>query len=261
MASFLAVVAADGVPLEQALHLSTSTSSLGAVVQVHGINADMDEGGMYVRLADRLAEVGFGVLRFSFRGHGGSGGTQQGVTIAGELLDLQAAIDAARTVLGGPVSVVASSFGAVSLCQSLPYLEAELRALVLWNPVLDLHRTFVEPVLPWGMENFGPEQQALLSRQGFLCIDGEFEVGRVLFEEMRRYYPREHFVASRSPALVVHGDRDTAVSYEIARCAAEERGNCEFYTVRGADHGFDSREHEDEAIEVTTSWLVQRYGR
>ena len=205
----LAVVAADGVPLEQALHLSKSTSSLGAVVQLHGINADMNEGGMYVRLADRLAEVGFGVLRFSFRGHGGSGGTQQGATIAGEQLDLQAAIEAARTVLDGPISLVASSFGAVSLCLSLPYLEAELRSLVLWNPVLDLHRTFVEPVLPWGVENFGPEQQALLSTQRFLSVDGEFEVGRVLFEEMRRYLPREKFVASRIPALVVHGDRDT----------------------------------------------------
>jgi alpha-beta hydrolase superfamily lysophospholipase len=34
----------------------------------------MDEGGMFVRLADRLAETGFSVLRFSFRGHGKSGG-------------------------------------------------------------------------------------------------------------------------------------------------------------------------------------------
>jgi alpha/beta superfamily hydrolase len=52
----------------------------------------MDEGGMFVRLADRLAAKGFDLLRFSFRGHGHSGGTQIGLTIAGEMLDLQAAL-------------------------------------------------------------------------------------------------------------------------------------------------------------------------
>lgn len=82
MASSLAVVAADGVRLEQALHGSKSDSSLGVVVQVHGINADMDEGGMYVRLADRLAEAGFGGHRGQElvdrdQGIGESGGEQE----------------------------------------------------------------------------------------------------------------------------------------------------------------------------------------
>lgn len=57
------------------------------------------------------------------------------------------------------------------------------------------------------------------------------------------------------PALVVHGDRDSAVPYDIARAAAEDRGGCEFHAVRGSDHGFDTRKREDEAIAVTVSWL------
>jgi hypothetical protein len=48
-----------------------------------------------------------------------------------------------------------------------------------------------------------------------------------------------------------------AVSYDIARAVAQTRG-CDFHTVAGSDHGFDSREREDEAIAVTISWLVQR---
>jgi hypothetical protein len=60
----------------------------------------------------------------------------------------------------------------------------------LWNPVLDLRHTFIEPSLPWGVENFGPTQQALLSSQGFLLLDGTFTVGRVSFEKMRLYDPR-----------------------------------------------------------------------
>lgn len=229
-------------------------------MQVHGINADMDEGGMFRRLAEGLVDEGFAVLRFSFRGHGRSGGSQRGATIAGELLDLQAAVECASARGDGPLSIIAASFGAVSTCLSLAYLEPGLRALVLWNPVLDLRRTFVEPTLPWAQENFGTQQQASLASRGFLSIDGTFEVGRVLFEEMRLYHPLDNFLASEVPALVVHGDRDSAVPYDVARSAAEVRGRCDFHTVAGSDHGFDSREREDEAVEVTISWLSRQYG-
>ena len=228
----------------------------GAVIQVHGINANMTEGGMFVRLADRLTDADFNVLRFSLRGHGGSGGTQRGATIAGELLDLQAAVEYAVGRFPGRLSIVASSFGAVSTSLSLPWLGDRLDRLVLWNPVLDLQRTFVKPELPWGEDNFSPDQLKLLSTQGFLMLDGEFEVGRVLFEEFHHYRPPDYLLASTVPALVVHGDGDSAVSYEIARQAAVARPATDFHTVRGSDHGFDTREREDEAVTVTVEWLV-----
>ncbi len=249
---------ADGVVLDAALHIPAGHRLRGAVVQTHGINADMDEGGMFRRLAEGLTDEGFGVLRFSFRGHGHSGGGQQGATIAGEILDLQAAVDAAREGFAAPLSVVAARFGAGPTCLSLPYLEPALQSLVLWNPVLDLHRTFVEPILPWAVENFGPAQQALLASQGYFSIEGTFEVGRVMFEEMRHYRPIDNFVSSRVPALMIHGDRDSAVPYDIARAAADTRGDCDFHAVHGSDHGFDAREHEDEAITATISWLIDK---
>ncbi|MCK2237411.1 alpha/beta fold hydrolase [Crossiella sp. S99.2] len=227
---------------------------------MHGITVDMDEGGMFVRLADRLAAAGWTVLRVSFRGHGRSGGTPRGVTIAGEMLDLQTAVDYATVQLSGPLSIVASSFGAVPTSLSLPWMADRLDRVVLWNPVLDLRRTFVEPELPWGKENYSSEQQKLLTTQGFLLVDGAFELGRVLFEEFRRYHPFEEFVASSVPSLVVHGDRDSAVSYDIARQAAAAKPSCAFHTVVGSDHGFDSREREDEAITVTVNWLTGNGG-
>ncbi len=135
-----------------------------------------------------------------------------------------------------------------------------MRSLVLWNPVLDLPRTFVEPSLPWAVENFDPAQQTLLPSRGFFSVEGTFEVGRVMFEEMRHYRPVDDFVGSRVPALVVHGDRDSAVPYDIARATADARGSCDLHTVHGSDHGFDGREYEDEAITATISWLTEQHG-
>ncbi|WP_236787924.1 alpha/beta hydrolase [Amycolatopsis sp. GM8] len=250
----------DKISLEGVIHPGVGDLTRGAVIQVHGINADMTEGGMFVRLAERLAEAGFNVLRFSFRGHGHSGGTQRGATIAGELLDLQAAIDYVRERFPGPLSIVASSFGAVSTALSLRWLGNRLAQLVLWNPVLDLKATFIEPELPWGRMNFSPEQQELLATQGFLMLDDEFEVGRVLFEEFHHYQPLNSLLASAVPAIIVHGDRDSAVSYEIAQQAAEVKPNTEFCTVSGSDHGFDTRAREDEAVQVTVNWLTTDEG-
>ncbi|WP_162240329.1 alpha/beta fold hydrolase, partial [Nocardia arizonensis] len=91
------VHSADGVRLDTALHPASSDAARGAVLLVHGITVDMGEGGgMFIRLAEQLAAAGFDVMRFSFRGHGDSGGTSRGVTVAGECLDLQAAVEIVR---------------------------------------------------------------------------------------------------------------------------------------------------------------------
>ncbi|MET8764874.1 alpha/beta fold hydrolase [Lentzea sp. NPDC004782] len=246
----------DGVRLDAALHRAPDNSR-GTVVLAHGITVDLDEGGMFVRLAEQLAVNGFDALRFSYRGHGESGGTQAGVTIAGEVLDLQAAVEHARQELPGPLSIIAASFGAVSTAVSLPWLGGDVERVVFWNPVLDLRRTFVEPELPWGIDNFNRDQQKFLQENGFLLIDGEYRLGRVMFDEFSRYQPAEDFVRDSRPALMVHGDQDSYVSYDIARDAAAARVNCDFHTIVGSDHGFDSREREDEAIKVTVDWLVR----
>lgn len=171
----------DGVHLEATVHQSAGQRPWGTVILAHGITVDMDEGGMFVRLAERLVDVGLTTFRFSYRGHGRSGGTQRGVTIAGELLDVQAVVDHAAHAFSEPLAIVAASFGAVSTTLSLPYLP-QVSEIVLWNPVLDLDRTFITPELPWGLANFGQNQQRLLRTQGFLLVDGEFELGRVMFE-------------------------------------------------------------------------------
>lgn len=83
----------------------------------------------------------------------------------------------------------------------------------------------------------------------------------VLFNEFGRYDALADFTAGSGLALVVHGDRDSYVSCPIARDAAQTRAVCDFHLVDGSDHGFDSREREDEAIAVTAAWLADRSSR
>ena len=244
--------------LDGAYHRSHAREARGAIVQAHGISADMDEGGMFIRLADQLAAQGFDVLRFSFRGHGRSGGTQIGLTIAGEMLDLQAAIAILTDRSMAPVSIIAASFGAASTCLLLPYLHEQLHALVLWNPTLDLRRTFIEPELPWGKRNFNPDAVQRLTSDGFLLLEGEYQIGRALYVELTAFDPLQRFIASPVRTAIVHGDRDTYVPYDVSARAAQQHRHCELITIEGADHGFDP-DKEDDAITPTVAWIDRVY--
>lgn len=235
------ITTSDGIVLDAQRHRGGADT----VVLAHGITGDLDEQGLFPALSDRLAAAGFSVLRFSFRGHGNSAGEPRDMTIAGERLDLRAVVESAQR----PVSVVASSFGAVSTTLSLSQLPIE--SVVLWQPVLDLHRTFLRPELPRGRELYG--DLTPLRERGFLDIEGRFELGAQLFAEFAELDPRAAFLASEVPALVVHGDADEHVSYEVARETANRRLNTDWHGVRGGGHGF--RGMAEEVVEVTASWL------
>lgn len=111
------------------------------------------------------------------------------------------------------------------------------------------------------MENFGPDQQRELGAGGQLLIDGEFPISPIMWREFSLYDPLSAYTTSRIPSLVVHGDQDSYVSYDIARAAASSRPDTDFHTVRGSNHGFDSTEREDEAIQVSVDWLNTRAQR
>jgi len=238
-----------------AVRVTPSGPSTGIALLVHGITADRDEGGMYRRLAESLADGGLESVRFSFRGHGSSGGTQRGVTIAGEIMDVVAALKYCSAT-NEPVSIVASSFGAVSVLSLLRRFRPAVSRLVLWNPVLDLRNTFLEPDLPWGIANFGRQRLDSLPYDGGLRVDGGFELSATFFDEMSLYDPASCFASVDLPSLVIHGSRDEYVSFEIAKKVCSANQACTFLEVPNADHGFDQPDEERIAIEATVRFLA-----
>ena len=68
-----------------------SSNSLPGLILCHGFGGNSDGAG-HPTLAQGLAEVGYIVLRFDFRGCGKSGGEPGRVIFAEEVEDLKAAI-------------------------------------------------------------------------------------------------------------------------------------------------------------------------
>jgi pimeloyl-ACP methyl ester carboxylesterase len=257
--------AGDGLQICALLH--EAEEARGNAVLAHGITVDKDESGQtltgvgaFVELADALQAARFNVLRFDYRGHGASEGAPEEMTLAGELLDLAASVDRARARWPLPTALVAASFGAASAVACAAGRD-DLACVVLWNPVLDLQKTFVASDLPWAQEAFGPDGMALLEQRGYLELgDLDFRIGRPLVEEMQRLRPFEHVPGIRCPVLTLHGDRDTRVPYEVARQHARCNEQSRFVTVPGAEHGFREPEERAFVIPRTVKWIERFVG-
>lgn len=239
--------------------------TMGNVVLAHGITVDKDEDGesqagigAFVQLADALCNAHYNVLRFDFRGHGESGGLQEHMTIAGELLDLTASMEYARQYWPLPTSIVAASFAAPP---ALTYAadRQDIPCMVLWNPVLDLRKTFLDPTLPWAKQSFNTQGYAFLEEHGYMLLDGFFKLGRTLIDEMKTIKPFEQMQRILCPVLTLHGDQDTYVPFTVAEKYARCNSRSEFVAVPGSEHGFGRSEDRQFVIPRTVEW-VQRHG-
>jgi alpha-beta hydrolase superfamily lysophospholipase len=231
-------------------------SARGVVVLAHGITATKEEDGVFTALAEALAHHGFHSLRFDFRGHGESGGAQEDITIMGERKDLAASVEYARSRSPLLLGIVAASFGAVSACC---YAESstDVSCLVLWNPVLDLRKTFLEPELPWAQQSFNPQGFVFLKQHGYLLLDGHFKIGQQLIEEMKHQRPYECLSRLQIPVLTLHGDQDTYVSYDVSCQYGKPNSRSQFVTVPGSEHGFGPIQDRDFVISRTVEWFLK----
>ncbi len=245
----------DGIQLA-AVYQPASGQPRGIVVLAHGITVDNSEDGMFPVLAQQLAERGYHSLRFDYRGHGQSQGTQEAMTVAGETLDFQAAFRHAQAIAPS-VGVIASSFGAVSVCY---YLQRHGGAdyLILWNPVLDMRATFIDPQTPWAKESFSEVGFAHLRQHGYLLLDGSFKIGAELVADMKaQFQPFQALAQLAIPVLTLHGDHDTYVPYTVSQRHGAPNSLSEFVTIPGAEHGFGRQHERAFVIQRTVEWCIK----
>src|ERR1700739_137044 len=83
---------ADGFSIA-AIH-SVTRGAKYVVLWLHGITGDKDEYlGLFKDGADYLADKGLDSLRIDFRGHGKSSGNSLDFSVAGQMLDIKAALN------------------------------------------------------------------------------------------------------------------------------------------------------------------------
>lgn len=231
----------------------SGSESSNAVLLVHGITTARDEEGIFARTADALEKAGLASLRFDFRSHGQSGGTPDQLSIAGEVGDLLAAYGWLKE-RAPHAHVLAASFGAVSACHAVGRGKIKVVSMVLWNPVLDLRRTFLVPETAWARDNFVDGGRSY-TRPGVFIIDDHFEAPESLLEEMLEYDIVSDLSRVEAPVLTIHGDADTYVPYDVSERFGAPTKASRFMTIAGAEHGFGRPAEEHAVIDATTAWI------
>lgn len=224
-------------------------------ILAHGITSEKTEGGIFSRQAVKLNQNGISTLQLDFVGHGDSPVKSSEMSIAAEVKDLEAVIDALSEF--PKIFLLAASFGAVPTGLLPIEYKNRMQKICLWNPVLSLKRTFVEPELGWQLANFGKKKlENALSHNGVLVIDNSFEVGPIFLREVLSLDVLGRYSEFNQPMLVLHGDKDTYVSFDVARDFCDEFSNRKFVPIRGSEHGFGRSEDEKQVIDATTSFIL-----
>jgi len=245
------VMTADGLSLS--VIFQADPRSRSTVVFLHGLAGDRDEiGGIIRRTVERLPPNQFDTVRFDFRGHGEHAEFSREMTLGGEANDLSAVLEAMSEVCAPVGTFVAASLGAVPLMLHLANSVVTPPALVLWNPVLDHYRTFVEPGTSWSRSAFA----AFARGETEANLDG-FVVGSGFWRDLNDRRMSEaawrSAVAYEGDGLIIHGDQDQIVPYAYSEELSAVNPRWTLSTYEGATHGLDG--FHDRLINETVAWL------
>ncbi|OGG07021.1 hypothetical protein A3D05_02160 [Candidatus Gottesmanbacteria bacterium RIFCSPHIGHO2_02_FULL_40_24] len=233
-----------------------------AVILAHGISVDKEEDGMFCALAEMLAESGMVSLRFDFRGHGESGGKQEEMTLPGEMKDLSAVYKKVQERGFRKIGIVGSSLGGGITVLAANIFQDDVKALCLWNPVLNYNETFINPFLPWLRDDINRMKEEL-KRTGRTNLPGEqpFKIGRQLFEEMKKIEPYKRLDRIKIPVLIIHGDKDNYVPFKHSEAALGSlKGWKKLIKIKGSDHGFSGEkgdEYKKTAYQATLEFFLK----
>ncbi len=219
-----------------------SRAGAPTVVIGHGVTANMDREWART-LAGGLAAAGYGSLRFSFSGNGGSEGSFLDSCPTKEVGDARAVLDALERAGVGPVVFVGHSMGGAVGVLLAGGDEPPVRALVSLAGMVHTE-DFVARRLPD-------------CEPGQLMWDSPgCEMGQTFLDDMAAVHSVLPLAADVCvPWLLVHGGDDAIVpASESAEAQAAAGASAELVVLDGADHSFTGG-REPEMARVVVDWL------
>jgi pimeloyl-ACP methyl ester carboxylesterase len=265
------VFTCEGQSLYGLLHLP-STAPKRAVLILHGwAGYRIGPGRLLVRTARALAQRGFVVLRFDFRGRGESEGDAESANLATMLSDARAALKALRETVSvvhvTPLGVCSGGEVALGLLR-----EEEVDSCIFWSVPISTQQVEVSRQVRRTARSLGEYWRKLWRGETWRKLwRGEVHwrlVAKALLGRPKAKPAQATSAPSPNPFEGFHGpllflygtaDPDTKPSVEHYRRLTERhRLPAHFHLVEGANHNFYSQEWHREVIEVTGAWLEER---
>jgi pimeloyl-ACP methyl ester carboxylesterase len=245
------LLTADGTAVEAEHRPPARGSGRLAVVVAHGFTGSLDRPAVR-RAAQHFSAYG-GVVTFSFRGHGGSGGRSTVGDL--EILDLDAAVRWARRLGYARVATVGFSMGGSVVLRHAGAVGAVLAPVDAVAAVSSPARWYYRGTAPMRRLHWMVTRPAgrLVSRYGMRT----------------RVHPREWDPVPLSPVesvpniaptplLIVHGDQDAyfPLDHPLSLAEAAGKGGADLWIERGFGHAENAA--EPALLTRIGEWLTAR---
>ena len=224
------------------------------ICKFHGLPGSPDQKS---GVATRLAEVGFAVLIFDFRGFRQSDGIFR---LAGQIIDAKVAVshllDSDLTI-DSWAGVYASSWGAaVAVCAAAQ--DTRIKAVCLRAPVYDTlwfaESPMIRPAVNLIIETDPTQIRGIDDPE----IREQFLVRMV--EDAKVYNPmKEISKISPRPLLIIHGTADVGIDMDGVKRLYELAGEPkDMVIVEGADHVFSDQTAYEITMKTVIEWLTKQ---
>lgn len=236
----------DGYSIS-ALH--TISKGKRVLLWLHGITVNKNEYlDFFSDGVKYLYNKGFDSLRIDFRGHGESRGTSLDFSIVGQMFDVSSAMEYLIRYYKKhtfKLNVVGCSFGAPPAIFTALNYKDYVNKVILISPVLSYKDTFLEPRTEWAKSIFNNKTLSDMKKKKKLFIDDNFPISYRLVEEMRIIQPELAIKNLKQNIILIHGDADSMVPYEVSRNISKKYKNIKFISIKGMDHGFMDEDDEE----------------
>lgn len=219
------------------------------VVMFHGFTGHKVENGfMFKQFAQTLAKNGFASLRVDFAGSGDSDGDFRDMTILTEIEDAHAMVEYAKKMGIKNLFLLGFSMGgAVASMIASDYLN-DLTGLILLAPAGNIS------------DKAGDYEKRLVRVFEDAFDMGGFLLGQKFVDTLSKMNLFQNAPKFTKPVLIVHGENDQAVPFEVGKKFAGLFPQAEFHLIEGASHCFTTYQHRLEVQEKMIAFIEKTVG-
>ncbi len=202
------------------------------------------------RVAARLTDNGFAVLRFDFTGIGSSEGDFADTNFTTNVADLISAADWLRQTYSAPSLLVGHSFGGAAVLAAANEIPEATAVAVIGTPADPTH---VKHVFSCDLDEIEAEGHAEVA-----IGHRTFTVKKQFIDDISAVKLNSEIAEIDLPLLIMHSPDDTVVTISNAeQIFAEASYPKSFVALDGADHLMSNLEVAEYAGDVLASWADQ----
>lgn len=225
------------------------TGSNKVIILCHGFKGHKCENKrLFVEAARAFCQEGYDVLRFDFYGSGDSEGEFEDTLVSTNIINLQDAYKFVKQRGYQDVAILGISMGAATAILTVNKLD--VKVLVLWSSVPDMHRVFDSTI-----KHFGPVDP------GKIVFEYEgWNIKRNFWEDAVQFDIMSELAKITIPKFIVQGTDDEPVFVQGFQDFRDiVYPPADFMEIPQAGHTFQTPHHRQLVIRQTLIWLNRHF--